>query len=42
VFIRNWILKYKPGKTASGKKGVNGFTVDETVIKKAGSVVIWL
>ncbi len=41
VSIWNWIQKYKPKRLSSKKKKVEGFVVDETLLK-IGSELIWL
>ena len=40
VSIWNWMQKYRPWKHLNKKK-INGYIIDETVIK-AGSELIWL
>jgi putative transposase len=42
VSIWNWIQKYKPKKIFERKKKIEEFIVDETLIKKIGSELIWL
>ena len=41
VSIWNWVQKYKPRKLSSRKRKVDGFVVDETLVK-VGSELIWL
>ena len=41
VSIWNWIQKYKPKKLSSRKRKVDGFVVDETLLK-VGSELVWL
>ena len=41
VSIWNWVQKYKPRKLSSRKRKVDGFVVDETLLK-VGSELVWL
>ena len=41
VSVWKWVQKYKPKRVSSKRKKINGFIVDETLIK-IGSEFIWL